>query len=381
MKLPPLSLYVHFPWCVRKCPYCDFNSHALQADLQGDAYVAALLRDLEADLPLVWGRTVHSVFLGGGTPSLFTARQIDMLLSGLRGLIRISPGAEITLEANPGTTEHDSFRAYRDAGVNRFSLGVQSFSDASLAALGRIHGRAEVERSIEALQRCGIANFNIDLMYGLPDQSPEASLADVREAIACGPAHISHYQLTIEPNTAFHARPPDLPDEDCAWDMQQACGRALEQAGYGQYEISAWSRPGLRCRHNLNYWRYGDFLGIGAGAHGKITLPSDGSIRRRVRRRHPKGWLKAVAQDNALAEDRALEPGERIFEFFLNQLRLRDGVVKEQFETRTGLAWDAVSGRVKEALGKGLLRDGNGVLSPTDLGWRFVNETQALFLP
>ncbi len=381
MELPPLSLYVHLPWCIRKCPYCDFNSHALTGDLPAEDYVQALLSDLEADLPLIWGRTIHSIFLGGGTPSLFKATQIETLLNGLRGPLRVSPEAEITLEANPGTIEHDSFRAYGDAGVNRFSLGVQSFNDDSLSAIGRIHGRREIEQALAAVQRSGVSNFNIDLMYGLPGQAPETALQDITEAIACGAAHVSHYQLTLEPNTAFHANPPELPDEDGIWETQQTCGRALEQAGFAQYEISAWSRAGLRCRHNLNYWRYGDFLGIGAGAHGKITLPSEGTVRRRIRVRSPKDWMKAAGAGRTVAEDRVLNPDERVFEFFLNQLRLRDGVIKAQLEPRTGVAWEAVSGRVGKAVEKGLLRDEGDVLSPTELGWRFSNETQALFLP
>jgi len=381
MELPPLSLYVHLPWCIRKCPYCDFNSHAVTQEIPGDDYVTALLSDLEKELPLVWGRPVHSIFFGGGTPSLFSAKQIESLISGFRSLLPVSPEAEVTLEANPGTIEHDSFSAYRDAGVNRISLGVQSFNDSRLKDIGRIHGRTEVENAVGAIHRSGIENFNIDLMFALPNQSAEEALQDVHDAIACEPAHISHYQLTIEPNTAFHANPPLLPDEDSAWEIQQGCGNLLSQAGFEQYEISAWSKPGFRCRHNLNYWRYGDFLGIGAGAHGKITLPSEQCARRRVRQRHPKTWMKAVWEGDSVAEDRKLEPAERVFEFFLNQLRLRDGVRKSQLEPRTGVAWSGVSDRVQEAVDKGLLRDENGVLSPTELGWRFGNEIQAIFLP
>ncbi len=381
MELPPLSLYVHLPWCVRKCPYCDFNSHAVKGELPGDEYVQALLKDLELELPLVWGRTVHSVFFGGGTPSLFSAEQIAALMSGFRGLLRISPEAEVTLEANPGTTEHDSFTAYGDAGVNRISLGVQSFNDDHLSSIGRIHGRAEAERAVAAIHRSGIQNFNIDLMYALPGQSAGDALQDVHDAVDCEPAHISHYQLTIEPNTAFHADPPEIPDEDSAWEMQQECGQVLSRAGYRQYEVSAWARPDLQCRHNLNYWRYGDFLGIGAGAHGKITLPAEQSVRRRIRQRHPRSWMKEVWEGKGIIEDRVLDPAERVFEFFLNQLRLRDGVLKDQLEPRAGVAWNEVAMRVNGAIEKGLLRDENGVLSPTELGWRFSNEIQAVFLP
>jgi putative oxygen-independent coproporphyrinogen III oxidase len=381
MELPPLSLYVHLPWCVRKCPYCDFNSHALKGDLPGDEYVEALLKDLEQELPLVWGRPVHSIFFGGGTPSLFSAKQIAALMSGIRSRLRVSPEAEVTLEANPGTTEHDSFSAYREVGVNRVSLGVQSFNDDRLSDIGRIHGRAEVEQAVAAIHHSGIQNFNIDLMFALPGQSPGEALEDVRDAVACEPAHISHYQLTIEPNTAFHASPPVLPDEDSSWEMQQECGQALSQAGYEQYEISAWARPGSQCRHNLNYWRYGDFIGIGAGAHGKLTLPSEQTVRRRVRQRHPRSWMEGVWQGKGIIEDRALDQDERIFEFFLNQLRLRDGVQKSQLKPRAGVAWSEVAARVEAAIEKGLLRDDNELLSPTDLGWRFSNEIQAIFLP
>jgi putative oxygen-independent coproporphyrinogen III oxidase len=381
MELPPLSLYVHLPWCVRKCPYCDFNSHEVKGDLPGDEYVEALLKDLEQELPLVWGRIVHSIFFGGGTPSLFSARQIAALMSGFRSLLRVYPEAEVTLEANPGTTEHDSFSAYREAGVNRISLGVQSFNDDRLSDIGRIHGRAEVERAVAAIHRSGIQNFNIDLMFALPGQTAGDALQDIRDAVACEPAHVSHYQLTIEPNTAFHASPPALPGEDAAWEMQQECAGELSRAGYRQYEISAWARPDFQCRHNLNYWRYGDFLGIGAGAHGKITLPSEQAVRRRVRQRHPRSWMQGVWEGKGIIEDRALDPAERVFEFFLNQLRLREGVLKEQLEPRTGIAWNEVSARVSEAIEKGLLMDESGVLAPTGLGWRFSNEIQAIFLP
>jgi len=296
--LPPLALYVHLPWCVRKCPYCDFNSHQAPPQLPAEDYVETLLADLEQDLPLVWGRTVQSIFFGGGTPSLFSAKWIQRLIEGFRARLRVSPQAEITLEANPGTTEHDSFGAYRDAGINRVSLGVQSFNNNMLQRLGRIHGCTEIETAVESIQCAGISNFNLDLMYALPGQSVDDALDDVRQALNCSPSHISFYQLTIEPNTAFHANPPELPDEDTAWDMQEQCGKLFMAAGFRQYEISAWAREGFRCRHNLNYWRYGDFLGIGAGAHSKLTLPAEQSVRRRIRHKHPKTWLKAKQSGN-----------------------------------------------------------------------------------
>jgi oxygen-independent coproporphyrinogen-3 oxidase len=382
LQAPPLSLYVHLPWCVRKCPYCDFNSHAVGNELPAGEYVDALLSDLEQELPLVWGRPVQTIFFGGGTPSLFSAAHYERLLSGIRARLPLSPAVEITLEANPGTVEHDSFSGYRDAGVNRFSLGVQSFSDAALCAIGRIHGRAETLGAVESLHGAGISNFNLDLMFALPGQGLHDALEDVRMAVSCAPAHVSHYQLTIEPNTAFHANPPALPDAELAWRMQEECGSLLAQAGFEQYEVSAWSQPGRECRHNLNYWRYGDYLGIGAGAHGKLTLVAEQCIRRRVRLRHPVSWMRSLrAGEGGLAEDRWLPPEERVFEFFLNQLRLRRGVRKSHFEARTGLAWDIVAQRVGQLLDRGLLSEEPDWLVPTELGWRFSNESQALFLP
>ena len=378
---PPLSLYVHLPWCVRKCPYCDFNSHALRNEMPAERYIDALMRDLEVELPLIWGRPVQSVFFGGGTPSLFSAAQIERMLSGFRGLLDIVPGAEVTLEANPGTVERDSFSAYRDAGVNRVSLGVQSFDDRMLEAIGRIHGRAESRQAVESLAGAGMESFNLDLMFGLPGQSLEAAVADVQTALAYSPPHLSHYQLTLEPNTCFHARPPPLPADDESWAMQGACADHLEAAGMANYEISAWSGPGRECRHNLNYWRYGDFMGIGAGAHGKLTEASAQTVRRRIRIRHPRNWMKGAEQGAPLAEEREINPQDRVFEFFLNQLRLRHGVRKVDFSNRTGLPWRVVSDRVEEAVRRGLLDERDNLLVPTESGWRFVNEIQQLFLP
>jgi len=378
---PPLSLYVHLPWCLSKCPYCDFNSHAVTGEPPTEAYVDCLLRDLEQDLPLTWGRTVQTVFFGGGTPSLFSAAQFERLLGGIRARLPLAPQAEITMEANPGALEHDRFAAYRDAGINRFSLGVQSFDDGALARLGRIHGRADVLAAVASLREAGCDNFNLDLMFALPGQELAGALDDVQRAIDCGPSHVSHYQLTLEPNTAFHANPPRLPDDDLAWDMQEACAQRLSAAGFLPYEISAWSRPGRECRHNLNYWRYGDFLGIGAGAHGKLTLAATGEIRRRVRLRHPKAWMAAVrAGEGALAEDRSLGREDRVFEFFLNRLRLREGVSASQFSAVTGLPWSAVEKRVAAAVGRGLLAAEGDGFRTTELGWRFNNDLQQMFL-
>jgi oxygen-independent coproporphyrinogen-3 oxidase len=321
------------------------------------------------------------VFIGGGTPSLFPARQIERLLDGLRARLDMAPGAEITLEANPGAAEHDRFAAYRDAGVNRVSLGIQSFDDSLLQAIGRVHGRAEAVQAVESVIRAGFERFNLDLMFALPGQTVAGALDDVRKALAFDPPHVSHYQLTLEPNTLFHARPPVLPDEDAAWAMQEACGDLLSGAGLVQYEVSAWSRAEGECLHNLNYWRYGDFIGVGAGAHGKLTLPAEGAVHRRVRLRHPRDWMTAAQAGTAIAEDAAVPADDRAFEFFLNQLRLRAGVLKAQFTPRTGLPWSTVESPVAEALAKGLLEDRGDRLVATDLGWRFVNEIQALFLP
>ncbi|MBT8040879.1 MAG: oxygen-independent coproporphyrinogen III oxidase-like protein [Xanthomonadales bacterium] len=378
---PPLSLYVHLPWCVRKCPYCDFNSHALKNEMPAERYIDALMRDLEVELPLVWGRPVQSVFFGGGTPSLFSAAQVERMLSGFRGLLDIVPGAEVTLEANPGTVERDSFSGYRDAGVNRVSLGVQSFDDRMLEAIGRIHGRAEARQAAESLAGAGMESFNLDLMFGLPGQSLETAVADVQTALAYSPPHLSHYQLTLEPNTCFHARPPSLPADDESWEMQGACADHLEAAGMVNYEISAWSGPGRECRHNLNYWRYGDFMGIGAGAHGKLTEASAQTVRRRIRIRHPRNWMESAEHGMPLAQEREINPQDRVFEFFLNQLRLRHGIRKADFSNRTGLPWLAVSERVEEAVRRGLLDEREDLLVPTESGWRFVNEIQQLFLP
>jgi len=346
-----------------------------------EEYVDALLADLERDLPLVWGRSVQSLFFGGGTPSLFSAQWIERLIEGFRARLHVSPQAEITLEVNPGTTEYDSFSAYRDAGINRVSLGVQSFRDSALKRLGRIHGCSEIETAVESIHAAGIGNYNIDLMYALPGQTLDDALNDVRRALECAPSHLSFYQLTIEPNTTFHANPPRLPDDDSAWEMQEQCGELLSKSGFMQYEISAWAREDFQCWHNLNYWCYGDFLGIGAGAHSKITLPAEQSVRRRIRQKHPGTYLKAKQSGNWLVEDRLIGEEERIFEFFLNQLRLKDGVCIKQFTPRTGASWDKVSARVDQAIKSGLLSEGNGVLKPTSLGWQFVNETQAIFLP
>lgn len=349
--------------------------------MPADEYIQALIADLEEDLPMVWGRPVGSIYFGGGTPSLFNADQISVFLSAVRARLDLRPDVEITLEANPGTIEHDSFSAYANAGINRVSLGVQSFDDDLLKRIGRIHGREEVEQSLVSLEAAGISNFNIDLMYALPGQSPAQSRCDIELAVAANPAHISFYQLTIEPNTAFASQPPPLPAEDIAWDMQQAGLELLEAAGFRQYEISAYAKPGLQSRHNMNYWRYGDFLAVGAGAHGKITLPAEDKLLRYAKHRQPKRYLKALQSQDWLAQSRELSREDRIFEFFLNQLRLKNGVYMDDFSARTGLDWQVVESRVQQALDQDLLEVSGKRLRPTGLGWKFVNDIQQLFLP
>ncbi len=381
LRNPPLSLYVHMPWCVRKCPYCDFNSHAAPEELPAQEYIRALVADLEQDLPMVWGRPVQSVYFGGGTPSLFSADQIAVFLSAARARLELRPDVEITLEANPGTIERDSFSAYAEAGINRVSLGVQSFDDNLLKRIGRIHGRREIEQSLQSLNSAGISNFNIDLMFALPGQDPAQSRNDIELAIDARPAHISFYQLTIEPNTAFAAQPPTLPLEDMAWDMQQAGLEILEANAYGQYEISAFAQAEKQSRHNMNYWRFGDFVAVGAGAHGKITTAANGQVQRYAKHRHPRRYLQALDSGDWRAETRILSEEELVFEFFLNQLRLKQGVVIEDFSARTGLQWCVVEQRVQKAVKKGLLEVREKRISPTALGWRFVNDIQQLFLP
>jgi len=378
---PPLSLYVHLPWCVRKCPYCDFNSHEARGALPFGPYVDALFADLDHDLPLVWGRTIHSVFFGGGTPSLFPADAIDRFLQGASARLRFVPGLEITLETNPGTAEHGRFEDYRRAGVNRISFGIQSFDDATLARLGRIHDSAQAEAAVRLAQDAGIDNLNLDLMYALPAQTQAMAEHDIARAVALQPAHVSHYQLTLEPNTVFAARPPpDLPDEDTAWDMQEHCQEQLAAAGYAQYEVSAYARDGRQCAHNLNYWRFGDYLGIGAGAHGKLTLGSEQAVLRRWKHKHPATWLATAGSDAAIGGDERIEPARLPFEYMLNALRLNDGFALAGFEARTGLARADIAARLAEAQSRDWLRIDGETVRPTTLGRRFGNDVIALFL-
>jgi oxygen-independent coproporphyrinogen-3 oxidase len=376
----PLALYVHFPWCVKKCPYCDFNSHPLRGDVPEREYIDALLRDLDYELSLAPdSRAVSSVFFGGGTPSLFSGAAIARLLDGVAARLALAADAEITLEANPGTADAANFRAYRAAGVNRLSIGVQSFDAAHLKALGRIHGPAEARRAFELARAAGFDNVNLDLMYGLPRQAPAQALADLSAAVALAPEHLSYYHLTLEPNTEFHAHPPPLPDADAAWSMQEQGQQLLADAGYAQYEVSAYARPGRRCRHNLNYWEFGDYLGIGAGAHGKVTRGQ--TITRRARLKHPRGYLDAAGTAAAVAEERTLARAELPFEYAMNALRLNDGFRVEDFERRTGLTATQLERPLAEARRRGLVDGAPGRVRPSDRGRAFLNPLLELFLP
>ena len=372
--LPPLSLYVHLPWCVRKCPYCDFNSHERTGELPEREYVAALMRDLEGALPSVWGRRIRSVFIGGGTPSLFAAASIDALLAGIRSRLQVEPGAEITLEANPGTAEAGRFRGYREAGVNRVSLGVQSFDDAMLKKLGRIHSAEEASRAVGmALEIFG--NVNLDLMYGLPGQTLEMARADFEEGVRMGTPHLSAYQLTLEPNTAFYSHPPALPGEDACADMQLMAEEALGAAGFEHYETSAFARAGRRCRHNLNYWEFGDYLGIGAGAHGKLSFAD--RVTRHERIKQPREYLAAGGELAA----REIAAKALPFEFMLNAARLVEGFALELFTERTGLLATALEPGLAKAAQKQLIVREGARVRPTERGRRFLNDLVGLFLP
>jgi oxygen-independent coproporphyrinogen-3 oxidase len=375
----PLSLYIHIPWCVRKCPYCDFNSHEPRGEVDQEAYVDALLLDLEHELA---GRTLpplHSIFIGGGTPSLFEAAAIARLLDGVAERTPLQPGIEITLEANPGTAEAARFAGYRAAGVNRLSIGVQSLDDVELAALGRIHTAAEARSAYRLARAAGFDNINLDLMYGLPAQSLAGALDDLAGLVEMAPEHISWYQLTLEPNTLFHHQPPSLPDEDGLADIMEAGQAMLADAGYRQYEVSAYAMDGRQCRHNLNYWQFGDYLGIGAGAHGKINL-AGGSIRRRSKQRQPAAYLASVAQ-GAIAGEREITRKEKPLEFFLNALRLSAGVPADLFEQRTGMPLVAMAAPLARARALGLMQDRPERLQPSERGQRFLNDLLALFHP
>ncbi|HVZ45097.1 MAG TPA: radical SAM family heme chaperone HemW [Ramlibacter sp.] len=376
--LPPLSLYVHLPWCLHKCPYCDFNSHEMRPhELPEERYLDALRADLESALPLVWGRPVHSIFIGGGTPSLFSPRGIDRLLGDVRARLKLAADCEITLEANPGTFEKDRFRAFRDAGVTRLSIGVQSFNDAHLRAIGRVHdGRQAIAAAEEAAQ--AFDTFNLDLMYALPGQTLAQLEEDVAQALSLAPPHLSIYHLTIEPNTLFAKFPPQLPPEDLAFAMLDRITEMTQPCALERYEVSAYAKPRHRCRHNLNYWEFGDYLGIGAGAHSKLSFP--GRIVRQVRNREPRLFMDNALAGNAVAQDEEVKRAELPFEFMLNALRLKEGFATTLFFERTGLALSAIEAPLREAQARGLIERDVARIAPTQRGFDFLSDLQALFL-
>jgi putative oxygen-independent coproporphyrinogen III oxidase len=376
-SLPPLSLYIHVPWCLKKCPYCDFNSHELKNELPEHAYVDALIADLELALPSVWGRRLSSVFIGGGTPSLLSPAVLDRLLSNVRAALPLHPYAEITMEANPGTFEAGKFRAFRDLGINRLSIGVQSFSPAHLAALGRVHSAEEAVRAIEFGQQT-FENFNLDLMYALPRQTRQEAVADIETALSLGPPHVSAYHLTLEPNTLFHRYPPPLPDHDLAADMQEDIEERLVAAGYRHYETSAFGKPGYEARHNLNYWEFGDYLGVGAGAHSKISFPD--RIVRESRQKQPRDYMESVRGGKHIVERREISDAERSFEFMMNALRLIDGFPTALFSERTGLPITAIARELETAEQRGLLARDHTRMRPTLAGQRFLNDLLQIFL-
>jgi len=378
---PPLALYIHIPWCMKKCPYCDFNSHGQKSELPVTDYIAALTRDLEQDLPLVWGRSISSVFFGGGTPSLFSGAAIGEILSMANSRLRFAPNCEITLECNPGTAEHDRFTSYLAAGVNRLSFGVQSFDDGCLERLGRIHDAEWARTAVISAQDAGFANINLDLMYALPQQTLAMALNDIEQALALNPQHLSHYQLTLEPNTLFAAKPPaGIPEMDDAWDMQEACIARMAEAGFRQYEVSAYAREGRRCQHNLNYWTYGDYLGIGAGAHGKISSGHDGRILRRWKPKHPETYITNAGTSAGIGGDEFVLPENRPFDYMLNALRLVDGFSLADFELRTGLGREVITPQLDEAAQRSWLEISGDWTKPTELGMRFANDVMGLFL-
>ena len=376
--LPPLSLYIHIPWCVRKCPYCDFNSHESRGEIPEAAYIDALVADLEQALPLVWGRKVYTLFFGGGTPSVFSAAAIERVLSSVRARVPLAADAEITLEANPGTFEAAKFEAYRAAGVNRLSIGIQSFNPRHLAALGRIHDDMQAQGAIEIARR-HFANFNLDLMYALPGQSFAEARADIERALSYEPPHLSVYHLTIEPNTYFHRHPPVVPDDDAAAEMQEGIETMLEAAGYGHYETSAYARPTMRSRHNLNYWTFGDYLGIGAGAHSKLSFRN--RIVRQARYRQPREYMERALLGTAIQTDQTVAASEIAFEFMMNALRLTEGFALPLFEERAGVPLAGALAALDEAERRGLIERDHERVRPTALGRRFLNDLLQIFLP
>ena len=375
--LPPLSLYIHFPWCVRKCPYCDFNSHEAKGELPEQDYLDAVRLDLEQSLPLIWGRKIHTVFIGGGTPSLMSAAGLDRLLSDVRTLLPLEINAEITMEANPGTFEIEKFRHYRDSGVNRLSIGIQSFNAEHLKSLGRIHDEREALRAVE-IAHSTFDNFNLDLMYALPSQTLAQAEMDLKTALSFAPPHLSLYHLTMEPNTVFAKYPPSLPDDDASADMQDMIAASMRAAGYDHYEVSAYAQPGRRANHNLNYWNFGDYLGIGAGAHSKISFPH--RILRQARFKQPASFMEAAKRGNPLQEEHEIARADMGFEFMLNTLRLTGGFDPNLFNERTGMSITAIGKALDAAEAKGLLYRDFKIIRPTELGQRFLNDLQEMFL-
>ncbi|WP_028772610.1 radical SAM family heme chaperone HemW [Shewanella waksmanii] len=376
LTLPPLSLYIHIPWCVQKCPYCDFNSHGQHGELPQQEYVDALLEDLDQDLAYVQGRRLHSIFIGGGTPSLFDAQQIKRLLDGVQARIVFEDSIEITMEANPGTLEHDDLAAYQRAGVNRLSIGVQSFATDKLNLLGRIHDEGEAQAAAKQAHKAGFNSFNLDLMHGLPNQSYEQAMADIAQAAELNPPHLSWYQLTIEPNTLFHSKPPQLPDDEALWHIYEQGQKKLAELGYQQYEISAYAKPGYQCRHNINYWQFGDYIGIGCGAHGKITDLSQQQLFRTVKVKHPKGYL---SEQDYLFDKNEIALNDRALEYLMNRFRLMAAIPKVEFEQRTGLAATSIIKPMQQAQAKGLVTVSSDHWQLTAKGSMFVNELLGLF--
>ncbi len=369
----PLSLYIHMPWCVKKCPYCDFNSHAIRGQIPEDAYINALLADVKADLPYLGSQAIETIFIGGGTPSLFSGASYGKLFDGLNKIVSLSPNVEITLEANPGTVEQQRFKDYFTCGINRISLGIQSFSDQQLKALGRIHDASEAYKAIDAVTQAGFDNFNLDIMYGLPKQSVEEALQDLQKALQQHPAHLSWYHLTLEPNTLFHHNPPPIPDHDTAWEMQNQGRALLKSSSYDHYEVSAYSkRP---CQHNMNYWQFGDYLGIGAGAHGKIT--QDGKVIRTIKHRHPKKYLETPEKT---MQRKVVSQAEIPFEFMINALRLQQPVTVKLFEERTGLSFSTIAQPIAQAEAKGFLVIDQDNIQLTEMGHQFLNDVVMLFM-
>ena len=381
ITLPPLSLYIHIPWCVKKCPYCDFNSHKSPDVLPENDYIDALIRDLEQEVPYIWGRTIKTVFIGGGTPSLFSAKAYDRLFSSLRALLPINHNAEITLEANPGSFEQERFADYLSLGINRLSIGIQSFNNDSLQALGRIHDGQQAIRAVETAHKVGFENFNLDLMFGLPHQTEKTAREDIETAIALEPAHLSYYQLTIEPNTLFHQQPPTLPDDDPIFDWQIDSQHRLRKAGYAQYEVSAYAKNKKQCQHNVNYWQFGDYLGIGAGAHGKISDAAKQSITRRSKQKQPQAYIGSAGTEKSILTNEIITTRDIGFEFMLNALRLTDGFPTPLFYQHVGLPISHIEKALQKAELQELVTWDIHRICPTEKGQRYLNSLIELFLP